>query len=246
MKGSAVKIEIGRRVGFYEVDSGFSLRFKSLLHFFQDSTIIHSDLGGCGIRWLMEQGNAWILHRFCVQVDRMPVLGDELRIFTWSRGRNGFRAYRDFEIFCNQEKLVSATSLWLFIDLDRKRLLKIPEEADQWYPTVDENALGTDIDAFHPNLRFDPDISETIHIRPSDIDPLGHVNNAVYLELLENLIHGVFQNKKKIQTVVIQFHNEISEQVDRVDIGIQPRNDLYEFKLFSPGCIHAAGTFTVA
>ncbi len=243
MKGRTVKIEIERQVGFYEVDSHFFLRFKSLLNLFQDSTSVHSDRGGCGIRWLMSQKRAWVLHRICVHVHRMPCLGDDLRIFTWSRGGKGFRAYRDFEIFSNGQKLVSAASLFLFIDLERKKILKIPEAAGRWYTVEKEQALDMNIDEFYPNLRFEPEISETINIRPSDYDPLGHVNNALYLDFLENLVHRVFKNTKKLQQVVIQFHNEIPKGLDRIEIGIQQKNELYEFKLFSSGCIHAAGTF---
>jgi len=238
-----MKAEIQRKVGFYEVDAGFSLRFKSLLHFFQDLTGVHSDLGGCGIRWLMGQGRAWVLHRTCVRVHRTPCLGDELRILTWSRGSKGFRAYRDFEIYCRGEKIVSATSLWIFIDTEKKKILKVPEEAAQWYTIETDRAMDMDIDEFHPNLKFEPEHSETVEIRPSDFDPLDHVNNALYLDFLENLVGRTYPDQTRIREVVIQFHNEIPRQVGRVDIGIRQNNGSNEFKIFSPGCVHAAGTF---
>ena len=239
-----MKAEIKRKVGFYEVDADFSLRFKSLLQYFQDSTGAHSDLGGCGIRWLMGQGRAWVLHRTCVRVLRTPYLGDDLRILTWSRGAKGFRAYRDFEIFCRGEKIVSATSLWIFIDTEKKKILKVPDEAAKWYTIERDQAMDMDIDGFHPNLKFEPEQSETVEIRPSDFDPLGHVNNALYLDFLENLICRTYPDQTKIQEVVIQFHNEIPRHMERVEIGIQQQKDgLNEFKIFSLGCVHAAGTF---
>lgn len=238
-----MKVEIQRKVGFYEVDADFSLRFKSLLQYFQDSTGVHSDLGGCGIRWLMEQGRAWVLHRICVRVLLMPCLGDDLRISTWSRGAKGFRAYRDYEIFCRGEKIVSATSLCIFIDTEKKKILKVPEEAAQWYTVETDQAMDMDIDEFHPNLKFEPEHWETAEIRPSDFDPLDHVNNALYLDFLENLVGRTCPDQKRIREVVIQFHNEIPRQVGRVDIGIRQNSGSNEFKIFSPGCVHAAGTF---
>jgi acyl-ACP thioesterase len=238
-----MKAEIQRKVGFYEVDAAFSLRFKSLLQYFQDLTGVHSDLGGCGIRWLMGQGRAWVLHRTCVRVHRTPCLGDDLRILTWSRGAKGFRAYRDFEIFCRGEKIVSATSLWIFIDTEKKKILKVPEEAAQWYTVETDRAMDMDIDGFHPNLKFEPEWSQTIEIRPSDFDPLDHVNNALYLDFLENLICRTYPDQKRIREVVIQFHNEIPKQVERVEIGIQKKDGLNEFKIFSLECVHAVGTF---
>lgn len=241
-----MKIEIEKKVGFYELDSDFTLRFKSLLHFFQDSTGAHSDWGGCGIRWLMGQGKAWVLYRICIRVHRMPCLGDDLQIFTWSRGGKGFRAHRDFEVLCKGEKLVSATSLWLFIDLEKKKILKVPEEMRDWYTIEEEQTLDMDIDGFQPNLRFDPEIFETAEIRPSDYDPLEHMNNAVYLDFLENLVHRAFNGQKKIQEVVIQFQNEIPKGLKQIEIGIQQKDGKNEFKLFSPGCIHAAGTFRLS
>ncbi len=133
------------------------------------------------------------------------------------------------------------TILFLFIDLEKKKILKVPGEMREWYTVEEEQTLDMDIDAFHPNLRFDPELSETIDIRPSDFDPPGHVNNAVYLDFLENLIHRAFNSQKKIREVVIQFQNEISKEVSKVEIGIQQKDGLNEFKLFSPECVHAAG-----
>ena len=238
-----MKIEIEKKVGFYEVDSDFTLRFKSLSHFFQDATGAHSDWGGCGIRWLMGQGKAWVLYRTCIRAYRMPCLGDDLKILTWSRGGKGYRAHRDFEVLCKGEKIVSATSLWLFIDIENKKILKVPGEAAQWYTVETDQTLDMDIDGFQPNLKFDFELSETAEIRPSDLDPLCHVNNALYLDFLENLVHRAFNGKKKIQEVVIQFHNEIPKEVGRVEIGIRQKDGLNEFKIISPGCVHAAGTF---
>ena len=127
-----------------------------------------------------------------------------------------------------------------------KKILKVPEEAAQWYTVETDRAMDMDIDEFHPNLKFEPEHSETVEIRPSDFDPLDHVNNALYLDFLENLVGRTYPDQKRIREVVIQFHNEISRQVGRVDIGIGQNSGLNEFKIFSPGCVHAAGTFRLS
>jgi len=238
-----VKIDFEKNIGLFELDSNLTLRLKPLLNYFQEVVGIHSDTRGCGLKWLMDQGKAWVLHRIGIHIHRLPGFGDELKISTWYRGGNGFRAYRDFEILSKGEKIVSANSLWLFIDLNRKKILQVPEEADNWYTVEKDKALDLDIDTWRPNLNFEPETVKTIGLRPSDYDPLGHVNNALYFDFLENLTSLAFDDKRRVQQVVMQFNKEILKGMDTVKIGMRKTEDHYEYKLFSHEGIHAAGNF---
>jgi acyl-ACP thioesterase len=238
-----MKIAIEKRVGFFELNTDLTLRTKFLLNYFQEAATVHSDRAGYGFKKLMAQGKAWTLYRIGINIHRPPALGDDLQVHTWSWGMGGIRAYRDFEIWSADEKLVSATSVWVLIDLNRKKILRIPSDARECYTVEDIRALDMDIDTWKPNMKFDPDRVKSISTRPSDYDPLGHVNNALYFDFLEIITAHAFADNRKIQRIFMQFNKEIPIAIQQVDIGMRANADQYHFKLFSPECVHAAGNF---
>ena len=103
--------------------------------------------------------------------------------------------------------------------------------------------LNKDIDSWKPALDFDPDQVQVIATRPSDYDPLGHVNNALYFDYLESLITEYFPDGGKIKRVIIQFVKEIPINVVEVKTGFKKLSAGYIFKIFSDECIYAAGEF---
>ena len=40
-------------------------------------------------------------------------------------------AYRDFEIYCNDELIGIATSKWILIDIESRKILKLDEELEE-------------------------------------------------------------------------------------------------------------------
>lgn len=238
-----MKVELQKKISFFELNSRFELRLKGLLNYMQEAAAFHSEQAGHGTCQLMEQGNAWVLHRIGMTFHRIPVFGDDLRIVTWHQGAKGFRAYRDFEIFCGSQKIVSATTVWFFIDLHRKKILKIPKDIAERYTLEKDQAWDTDINAWNPDLELKTEPVVQIQTRPSDYDPLGHVNNALYFDYLETLITRGFPDNRKIQTILMQFNKEIATAVSNVDVGLKHGGDLVRFMLSSPGCVHAVGEF---
>ena len=238
-----MKVDLKKRIMFFELDADLTLRPKALLNYLQEAATVHSERAGYGSKKLMDQGHAWILHRIGIHIHRPPVLGEELRIHTWHKGVKRFRAYRDFEILNGREKLVSVASLWLFIDLNHKKIIRVPENVSEYYTVEEKHAIDMDIDNWKPSMNYEPEKFKTIAIRHSDYDPLGHVNNALYFDFLENLTDDLFQGERKIKHVVMQFNKEITKSINEVKIGMRVRGDYFEYKLFSPDCVHAAGEF---
>ena len=239
-----MKITITRRIGFFEVNENFALRLRVLLNCLQDAATVHSQHAGYETSRLMEKQKAWVLHRIAIQVHSPPVCGDEIEVVTWHKGSRGFRSYRDFEIYRNGQKLVSAASLWLFIDLARKKILRPPQDAGACYGEEKQDALGMDIDKWKSPQGFDPDAVVAIATRPSDYDPLGHVNNAMYFDYLETLVERVFEKPRQMRTVIVQFNKEISADVLEVSAGLKKQDAGFMFNITSAVGEHAAGEFS--
>lgn len=240
-----MKCKMTTSFGAYHSGPDFKLNLKSLMSGFQDVVALHAETSGCGIHWLLSREKAWVMHRMVIHFFHRPETGRNLNFVTWHKGEKGYRAYRDYEVWCGSEKQVSAASLWLFIDLEKNKLIKVPKESRQWYGIDNENALNVDIDAFKPVKEIEHHTTESITIRSSDIDPIGHVNNAVYLDLLETAVDRYFSGGHRIEKVMIQFHKEITKDVTDIRVGISEDENTFRFDLASPAGIHAFGDFTV-
>lgn len=238
-----MKIEYPRRIGFHELDQGFSLRLKPLLNYMQEAAALHSDRAGYANPQLLNIGRAWVLHRMVIQIHRLPALGDELRVVTWHRGGRGVRSYRDFEIYAAGEKVVSAGSLWLFIDTVKKKILKVPGDVSEKYEMEEEEALAVDIDKWRPNFSFEPANAVSIPVRPSDYDPLGHVNNAVYFDYVEILMERLLHRPEKKGMLFMQYSNEIQQEIEVLWGELKSKKGGFIFRLVSTGGTHAVGEF---
>ncbi len=236
-----MKFELLKRISFFELNPRFELRLRGLLNCLQEAAGLHSQQAGHGAGVLMEQGKAWMLYRIGLKFHRLPALGDELRIVTWHKGAQGFRAYRDFEIFCGRQKIISATTMWFFIDLPRKKILKIPKDVADRFGLEPEPACDTDLSSWEPDSGLQLEKIIQIQTRPSDYDPLGHVNNAIYFDYLETLLEQGLRNTGKFQSILMQFNKEIPNTVSMVEAGLKQEGELIRFILASPGCVHALG-----
>ncbi|MFW6011560.1 MAG: acyl-[acyl-carrier-protein] thioesterase [Desulfosalsimonas sp.] len=238
-----MKITSQQRIGFFEVNENLELRPRALVNLFQEAAMLHSRKAGYETPVLMKKERAWILHRIAIVIDRMPVFGDELEIVTWHKGSRKLRSYRDFEILHNGEKLVSAASLWLFIDTARKKILRPPQDVTESYTVEPEDAVDIDIDRWRPENRSELESTILIPTRASDYDPLGHVNNALYLDYLETLTERVFEVPYRMRELLIQFNREIPKEILSVKAGLKNNGDWYIFKIESEAGEHALGKF---
>ena len=244
-----MKAQIEKIVPFFAVDQGLALYPRILLNYFQEAAGIHSQMAQEDTLALMEKGEAWVLSRIGISVCRWPVLGDELKITTWHTGDKGFKAFRDFEVRCGQEHLVSAKSMWLYIDLHNKKILRIPKATSAAYtcepPLEPDSDMDLDMDRWNPDTRFTPEQIHTIGLRPSDFDPLGHVNNALYFDFLETLMAQALPASVKPARIKLQYLKEIPMGTEAVDMALAPDREGYRFKFTSEKSVHAAGTFNL-
>lgn len=192
-----MKITIEKTVPFFSVDQDLILYPKVLLNYFQEAVGVHAEIAKDTAPVLMEKGNAWVLSRIGLDIRRWPRLDDPLRISTWHTRDKGFKAFRDFEVCCGDETLISARTMWLFIDLTSKKILRIPKATSEAYTSEPELSFDMNLDTWTPAMKFSPEQVRTIGIRSSDFDPLGHVNNALYFDYLYEVIEGSFPGSGK-------------------------------------------------
>jgi len=234
-----MKIEISRRVDYTDVNPAFRLKLGVLFRYLQAAAVEHSERVGLGSQSLVGERTVWVLNKIGAIIHRYPTYREDIRIVSWHRGKKGLKAYRDFRVFSKEECLAEAASMWLYLDLDQRKLKKIPPKMDQAY-TVEPDATNVDVDEWTPKS-VSADKELRITTRYSDFDPLGHVNNTIFFDFIETLSQKAFKGNTHIRHIMIQFQKEISEIAVPITLGIQTEGDGGRFKIFDHDNVFAMG-----
>lgn len=168
-------------VHYYETNYRLECKISSIINYFCDIGSKQSEELGVGIDYLTERRLAYVFYRYDIKVNRYPKYGEKIKVVTMAKSFKKFYASRAYEIYDeNNEKIVEGEGIFLLINIDRRRAVRIPE--DQYI------AYGVDIESC-------PDIKVTklekltkemnknnFKVRYGDIDSNMHVNNVKYVE----------------------------------------------------------------
>lgn len=173
------------RVRFDEAGADGRIRTSALLRYASDIAWRHSEDLGFDRTWYTERGRWWVVRAVNIDVLAPITMGRTLRIATavvghrkiWARRRGAF-SLPDGTIVA----LVVAD--WVIVD-ERGRILRIPGEFGEAFPNPELE--GEIIRVALPQAS--PHSAQIlIDVRPQDLDPMIHVNNAVYLDWIEEVI----------------------------------------------------------
>jgi medium-chain acyl-[acyl-carrier-protein] hydrolase len=236
-----MKIEQKIIVGYDEVDADLRVKLPVLFQWFQRAALNHSEAVGLRSEQMLADGGVWILNRIRADIRRMPAFREEITLQTWHKGSVGFRAGRDFLLLRGNAPIAAATSQWLFYDLNRKRISKIPPSISGPYTTEAQEALAAEAIDFAVDRSFAPIKTVTITTREGDLDPNGHVNNTVYLEYLSTLLWRSGMPTGRLRQVGIQYLKEIGRDVTSLQAGLAATDDRVWFRFFDDQAVFAAG-----
>ena len=215
---------------YLDVDQSFLLKPLALIRAMEEAAIMHTNQVGLSAKHLLQgQGLAWVMHKIGINIHRLPSYGHELTVSTWSKGIQGFRALREFEIWQDQEPLVAATSLWLLYDTNRQRLIRIPEDMAAAYE-IEQNhaALDWDLATWKPPTDFPSQSSLPITTRASDFDIYGHVNHALYVDYIDTALTALSCPGAWTGGIKLAFLQQIPSDVREVHVhlGTSEHRDL--------------------
>lgn len=239
-----MKIEQTTLVDYDEVDTKFRMKLPVLFQRLQRAAVHHSEQVGLRSADLVAAGGVWILNRMRVDIYRMPVYRDAITLRTWHKGSAGFRAGRDFLMVCGNETVAAATSLWLYFNLNRKRIAKIPQHISEPYTVEADDVMAADAIDFAVDKSFVPEQTTAVTTREGDYDPNGHVNNTVYLEYLDTLIKRSGIGEAVVGQVGIEYLKEIGRDVHTLQAGITAADSTAIFRFFDATAVYAAGFVT--
>jgi acyl-ACP thioesterase len=178
------RIERTYRIRFDEAGESGHLRSSGYLRYAQDVAWTHSEAAGFGRSWYAERRLTWLVRSVELDIADEPEYGAELQVSTevvgfrrvWARRRSEFTEADSGRL------LAVALTDWVLLD-GRRRPVRPPDEILELFPTPKGGFTPIRL----PVAEDDPAGVERSALAPrlADIDPMGHVNNAVYLDYLE-------------------------------------------------------------
>ena len=199
-----------------DVDMYRRLRLSRLFTILQDVSLRHTDELGMGRDKTLDRGILWVVTMQRVDVSRLPVYDEKVRLETWT-GRVRHVMFPRFFRMTDLEghTLLTASGFWMLID-EKKRTLLFPEREGILFPadTVENEPL---LPSAPKSLTI---TGESAHTVPySSIDLNGHMNNARYLDLAENVMPAGLR-AKDIRCITAEYSAEIRpEETVRLETG---------------------------
>ena len=227
-------------VSYWNVDRENLLSLRSLFSFLQEAAIRHADQCGSGAHAKAARGESWVLHRMAVSVHRYPRYEEALRVSTWSSGIRAFKGYRDFRAFCGPELIVSASSVWLYINIAAKALCRVPREIAAGFPTHPDRVFCPELEKLRLEAPAGGSIERDISVRYSDFDGNGHVNNTAYFDYLQTALAAAGLSPRP-RTLQIQYLKEITPASEHVRVSLERRGESVAFSLGNPSSLFAHG-----
>lgn len=176
---------VSYRARFDECGPDGALRPSSFLRWAQDVAWVHSERLGFGRDWYSERGLAWLVRAVDLAILVAVPTGFEVAVTTRVVGWRHVMARRrtDF-VAASGGRVAFAFTDWVMTD-DAGAPTRIPEVFPARFAAPAGSFTPTRVTPGtpppHATVRRDV-------VRPHDLDPMGHVNNAVYLDYVQDAI----------------------------------------------------------
>jgi acyl-CoA thioester hydrolase len=176
-------------VRYYECDHFGYMHHANYLRYMQEAAFEASSAAGYAQEDYEAMGRIWLARQTEIEYLRPLHYGDSVLVTTWVADWRRVRSRRAYEFWlAGSNALVTrAFTDWVFLDSSTGRPASIPPEMMVAFVPEGQLAPG------QPRARFPaqpPPPPGTFRLRRpvawSDIDQAQHVNNAVYLEYLED------------------------------------------------------------
>lgn len=195
----------------YDVDSKQMLKPASFMDMAQE--IAHKAAGclGFGYDDLQKSGTAWVLSRMHYRFLRHPKWREQVRLSTWHKGPYGPFYLRDFTMEgLDGERLVECTSSWIILDVVNRRMCRTTEimEMVPEGSICSDNAIAEPAEKVMMPKGIVSEAAGVHRVEYSDMDFLGHTNNARYVVWAMDCIDFDELTARTVKEVAVSFNHE--------------------------------------
>ena len=195
----------------YDADASFHLKPAAFMDLAQELAYWAASELGFGFDDLQTHGSAWVLSRMHIRFTDTPLWRDKVRLATWHKGLDGLFFLRDFrmEDEAGNEK-VACTSSWLVVDATTHRLMRSDHLEGMVRPGTQSPDNAVEVSC--PKVQL-PRCAEAGKVGErcvsySDLDILGHTNNARYVVWAMDCIDPALTAGTRVKELYINFIKE--------------------------------------
>lgn len=195
----------------YETDASFCLKASAFMDLAQEMAYWAAQMLGFGYDDLQKHHAAWVLSRIHFHYTAPPKWRDDVIVATWHKGAAGPFYLRDYRLESPDGKsLVECTSSWLVIDTESRRIVRdrevlglVPGDSAQMEHAVEEPCPRVGMPA-----GIVPELVAEHRVEYSDVDIIGHTNNARYMVWAMDCIGYDVTSSRRVKDVYLNFNKE--------------------------------------
>ena len=177
------------RVRYYECDAYGQLTNISHLRWMQEAAFGASMAVGYDFTHYSNAGHLWLVRETDIEFVTPLAYGDEVRVKTWVadfRRAHSLRRYHFINTRTEQVAARAATD-WVYINTESLRPVTVPEAMQEAFCPGGAPEKGGRRERFPKAPPAPTDVfTRRRRVAWRDIDTMWHVNNAVYLEYVED------------------------------------------------------------
>lgn len=204
-------VEQKYQIKLSEIGKENKITNKAVLSYLEDVGGIHSNIAGYGLLDIQKTQLTWILLEWKLKIIRRPSYAEKIKVVTWSKGAVRCYAFRDFEIYDEQGKIIAlAASKWVLIDIEKGKITKVEQDLLAKYetePTKTAFNEGDDFEKIQEPENYQKEI--TYEVRRADIDVNNHMHNLNYMELANEVLPEEIYRGKDFDNIRITYKKEI-------------------------------------
>ena len=187
-----------RRVRLGDVDPQGRAWLDAIAGFVQDAAADHSDHNGFS-------GTTWVVRRLELRCERLPRHRETMTVRTWCSGVGPRWAERTTTLAVDGAVGVTAVAVWVNVDPITGAPATLPANfTDVYGATITNTKVRVRLEHREP-----PETGPAVdrfawQVRRSDLDLMGHVNNARYWSTVEEVL-AVRGLEREPSTATIEF-----------------------------------------
>jgi acyl-ACP thioesterase len=163
---------------------------------------------GFGYDELIKTNTAWIISRMHIEFIDTPQWREQVTLTTWHKGLNRLFYLRDFIMTDAQgNPKVKATSSWLVLNLETRRLVRDPELMEDGTVNA-EDVIETPADKVQMPKDVEPVLALEHIVAYSDVDMNAHANNAMYMQWAMDAVEYDLAASHPLKELTINFNHE--------------------------------------
>ena len=190
------------------VDCFGRLKASTLLFLAQDIAGRHCNELSVDYDTLVSMNMFWAITRHRVQITRMPMRGETLRVETWPMPTTRVAYPRSVVAYDEQgNECFRAISLWVLMDLDKRSMI-LPGKSGI---SVVGALRGNELESPLGLVPQEHAIHRSRYVCFTDLDRNGHMNNTRYLDWIYDLLPSNFHRNHSPREFTICYLSESME-----------------------------------